>query len=312
MAALQVPTVGSRASAGGQLLKRLRKQWRNYFFILPHLILFVIFLAWPILSSLRISLYDWKIMLPPDKQNFVGLQNFTALWTDNVWWKVLDVTVRFTAMTMVLNIGFALMIAVALKQNFFGRDFFRVAFFAASVLSVSAVAIIAARVWDPTRGILNYFLVDVFNLPRIQWLGTKETVLPTLSITTVWWTFGFPMLAFLTALLNIPEPIYEAAKIDGAGGWQTFTRITLPLLTPTMLFVVSTQFIAHMQMFGQSYALTGGGPGNESRTVWILMFDTAWRFFRIGYGSAMAVVLALIMIVATRVWFFLFRNRFEY
>ena len=312
MAALQVPTVDSRAKSQGRLANRLRKQWRNYFFILPHLILFMVFLAWPIASSLRISLYDWKIMLPPDQQQFIGVQNFTALWKDVLWWKVLDVTFRFTAITMVLNIGFALTIAVALKQNFFGRDFFRVAFFAASVLSVSAVAIIAGRVWDPQRGILNYFLVDVFGLPRVQWLGTTTTVLPTLAVTTVWWTFGFPMLAFLTALLNIPEPIYEAAKIDGAGGWQTFTRITLPLLTPTMLFVVSTQFIAHMQMFGQSYTLTGGGPGNESRTVWILMFDTAWRFFRIGYGSAMAVALALIMIVATRVWFFLFRNRFEY
>jgi multiple sugar transport system permease protein len=120
------------------------------------------------------------------------------------------------------------------------------------------------------------------------------------------------MLAFLTALQNIPEPIYEAAKIDGAGQWQTFIRITLPLLTPTMLFVVSTQFIAHMQMFGQAYTLTAGGPGNESRTVWIYMFDTSWRFFRVGYGAAMAVALAAIMIVVTRVWFAVFRNRFEY
>lgn len=251
-------------------------------------------------------------MLPPDKQNFIGLQNFIALWKDNIWAKTLNVTIRFTIMTMLLNISFALMVSVALKQNFFGRSFFRTAFFAGSVLSVSAAAIIAGRVWDPQRGILNYFLVDVFNLPRIQWLGWPTTVLPTLSITTVWWTFGFPMLAFLTALLNIPESIYEAAKIDGAGPRETFFKITLPLITPTMLFVVSSQFIAHMQMFGQSYALTGGGPGNESRTVWIYMFDTAWKFFRIGYGSAMAVMLALIMLIGTRIFFFLFRSRFEY
>ena len=292
--------------------KRLRKQWPNYLFILPHLLLFVVFLAWPILSSVRISLYDWKIMLPTSEQHFIGLNNFTALLSDNLWWKVLQVTFNFTAMTMVMNIGFALMVAVALKQNFTGRSFFRVAFFAASILSVSAVAIVAARVWDPQKGILNYFLVDILNLPRIQWLGTSTTVLPALALTTVWWTFGVPMLAFLTALLNIPEPLYEAAKIDGADAWHTFWRITLPLLAPTMLFVVSTQFIAHMQMFGQSYALTGGGPGSESRTVWILMFDTAWRFFRIGYGSAMAVALALIMLVVTRFWFWIFRNRSDY
>jgi multiple sugar transport system permease protein len=251
-------------------------------------------------------------MLPPDQQKFMGLTNFQALMGDAVWWKAVNVTVRFTLLTMIMNIGFSLMVAVALKQHFTGRDFFRTLFFAGSVLSVSAVAIIAARVWDPQRGILNYFLTDVFGLPRIQWLGTSQTVLPALAVTTVWWTFGFPMLAFLTALQNIPEPIYEAAKIDGAGQWQTFVKITLPLLTPTMLFVVSTQFIAHMQMFGQAYTLTGGGPGNESRTVWIYMFDTSWRFFRIGYGAAMAVALAAIMIVVTRVWFAVFRNRFEY
>jgi multiple sugar transport system permease protein len=291
---------------------RWQKQWPNYLFILPHLILFLIFLVWPIVSSLRISLYDWKIMLPDSQQKFIGASNFVQLWNDKAWWKATEVTLRFTAMTMVMNIGFALLVAVALKQNFRGRDFFRTAFFAGSVLSVSAVAIIAGRVWDPTRGILNYFLVDVFNLPRVQWLGTAQTVLPTLAVTTVWWTFGFPMLAFLTGLQNIPEPIYEAAKIDGAGPFETFTRITLPLLTPTMLFVVSTQFIAHMQMFGQAYTLTGGGPGAESRTVWIHMFETAWKFFRIGYGAAMAVVLAAFMILVTRLWFLLFRNRFEY
>lgn len=309
MAATQTLAPGASAQ---KKQSRLQKQWPNYLFILPHLILFLLFLAWPIVSSLRISLFDWKIMLPPAQQKFIGLENFVALWKDAVWWKALSVTANFTIMTMALNIGFSLLIAVALKQSFRGRDFFRTAFFAASVLSVSAVVIIAGRVWDPQRGILNYFLVDVFNLPRIQWLGTAQTVLPTLAVTTVWWTFGFPMLAFLTGLQNIPEPIYEAAKIDGAGPFETFTRITLPLLTPTMLFVVSTQFGAHMQMFGQAYALTAGGPGNESRTVWIYMFDTTWRFFRIGYGAAISVVFAAIMIAATRVWFLVFRNRFEY
>ncbi|GAB4522256.1 MAG: hypothetical protein Kow0047_32910 [Anaerolineae bacterium] len=215
-------------------------------------------------------------------------------------------------MTLVLNTVFPLSVAVALKQQFWGRDFFRTLFFAGSLLSVSAMAIITARIWDPQRGILNYFLVDKLNLPRIQWLGDPRTVLPALSLTTVWWTFGFPMLAFLTALQNIPEQLYEAAKIDGAGPWQTFTKLTLPLITPTMLFVVSTQFIAQMQMFGQAYILTGGGPGHESRTVMIYLYETAWKFFRIGYASTMAVVMAAIMIVATRVWFAVFSDRFEY
>ncbi|HEY3289561.1 MAG TPA: sugar ABC transporter permease [Anaerolineae bacterium] len=306
-------TTALSGSAGSSLQwRRIRKQLPNYLFILPHMLLFVAFLAYPIVSGLRISLYDWKIMLPANEQSYQGLNNFSALFKDDLWWKVMNNTVRFTIMTMILNIAFPLSVAVALKQTFKGRDVFRTLFFAGSVLSVSAMAIIAARIWDPLRGMLNALLVDVLNLPRIQWLGSVETVLPALSITTVWWTFGFPMLAFLTALQNIPETLYEAGKIDGASGWHTFWSITLPLITPTLLFVVSTQFIGQMQMFGQAYILTAGGPGNESKTVLIYLYETAWKFFRIGYASTMAVALAVVMIIVTRLWFFLFRQRYEY
>jgi multiple sugar transport system permease protein len=312
MAATEALPAVHTESAQQKRWKRVKKQLPNMLFILPHLILFAVFLAWPIFRGVQISLYDWKIMLPFSEQKFVGLGNFQALADDKLWRTVLWVTFRFTFMTVIFNTLFPLTVAVALKQSFRGRDFFRTLFFATSILSVSAVAIIAARVWDPLRGILNYFLVDIFNLPRVQWLGNPNTVLPALSATTIWWTFGFPMLAFLTALQNIPEPLYEAAKIDGAGNRNTFRHITLPLIAPTMLFVVSTQFIAQMQMFGQAYTLTGGGPGNQSRTVMIYLFDTAWKFFRIGYASAMAVLLAIIMIIGTRIWFWIFRGRHEY
>jgi multiple sugar transport system permease protein len=155
-------------------------------------------------------------------------------------------------------------------------------------------------------------LSNVLGGPRIPWLGDVRLVIPALSITTVWWTFGFPMLIFIAGLHNIPEPLYEAAKIDGAGPLQTFRRITVPLMMPTMLFVVVTQFIAHMQVFAQPYIITGGGPGNASRTVVQLLYETAWKYFRYGYASAISVMLALVMIVVTVILFALMRSRTEY
>jgi multiple sugar transport system permease protein len=134
-------------------------------------------------------------------------------------------------------------------------------------------------------------------------------VIPSLSLTTIWWGFGFPMLIFMAGIQNIPSHLYDAAKVDGADAWGRFAHITIPLLRPTILFVTVTQFIAHFQVFGQPYIMTGGGPGRSSLTVIMYLYQTAWRYFRMGYGSAMAVSLAIVIIIFTIVQFQLFRDR---
>jgi multiple sugar transport system permease protein len=214
--------------------------------------------------------------------------------------------------TVAINVVLSLVVATALKQAFYGRDFFRVLFYAPGIMSVSVLGIIALRMWDQQRGVLNYALVEFLGLARVNWLGSAALVIPSLSVTTVWWTFGFPMLVFLAGLQNIPEPLYEAAKIDGADARQSFWRITLPLIMPTMLFVVVTQFIAHMQVFAQPFAITMGGPGTESRSVVMYLYETAWKFFRFGYASSIAVALAAIMILVTIIQFRILRGRTEY
>jgi multiple sugar transport system permease protein len=290
--------------------KTLRKQLPNYLFVLPHFFFFALFLLFPIFRGLQISLYDWKIMLK--EQEFIGVANYAALMKDRIFWEALRHTGFFVLITVTTNIVLGLIVAAGLKHSFFGRDFLRVLFYAPGILSVSVLGIVGIRIWDTQLGIVNYFVTTLMHGPRISWLGNPDIVIPALAITTVWWTFGFPMLAFLAGLENIPEPLYEAAKIDGANSWQAFRHITIPLIMPTLLFVTVTQFIAHMQVFAQPYIITGGGPGNASRTAVMYLYETAWKFFRFGYASSMAVVLAAIMIVVTVVLFWLMRGRAEY
>jgi multiple sugar transport system permease protein len=298
------------AAAPNRRWKELRKQLPNYLFVLPHFFFFAVFLLFPIVRGLQISMFDWKIMLKD--QAFIGLANYQALLTDKIFWEVLGNTVYFMVLTVIINVILALFVAAGLKHSFYGSDTLRVLFYAPAILSVSVIGIIGIRVWDTQIGIVNYFVTTVLDGPRISWLGNPEIVIPALSITTVWWTFGFPMLVFVAGLHNIPEPLYEAAKIDGAGLWKGFRHITLPLIMPTMLFVVVTQFIAHMQVFAQPYIITGGGPGNASRSATMYLYETAWKFFRFGYASAIAVVLATVMIVVTITLFYLMRRRTEY
>lgn len=310
MATTTAPIKRDEAMQEDRNWKNIKKQLPNYLFILPHLLFFAIFILYPIFRGIQISLYDWKIMLK--EQNFIALANYEALLKDRVFWQTLGNTGKFMAYTVVMNVILGLLVATGLKHPFFGSNFLRVLFYAPSILSVSVLGIIGIRVWDTQLGIINFFLTDLFGGPRISWLGDPSNTIPALAVTTVWWTFGFPMLVFIAGLQNIPDHLYEAAKIDGAGPLQTFRYITIPLIMPTMLFVVVTQFISHMQVFAQPYIITGGGPGNASRTSVMYLYETAWKFFRFGYASAIAVALAIVIIVVTIFLFGVMRRRTQF
>lgn len=293
--ATQAPTVGRQTNAPGTW-----KNWRwyggNFLFVLPFLTLFTIFTLGPIFYSIYMSLFNWEILAKTHP--FIGLKNYTDLMNDSLWWLSLRNTMLFAFLTAAGNAIFALMVAVAVNQRVWGRDFFRVLFYAPVVLSVAVMAIILGWILNTQFGVLNYLLIWI-GLPPVPWLSSPRTVIPMLSVVTIWWTFGFPMLIYLTGLQNIPEVYYEAARIDGAGRWDLFRRITLPLLRPIVLFVATTQLIAHFKIFGQPYIMTEGGPGRSSFMVIMYLYQTAWRFYRVGYGAAIAVSLALVILFFT-------------
>jgi multiple sugar transport system permease protein len=288
---------------------RGREALAGYLFLAPFLFFFVIFLVRPIITSVQMSFRQWEVLMPTHP--YVGLANYAELIHDDLWWLALKNTIVFTMLTAAGTAVLALFTALAVKERVLGQTFYRVVFYAPTLLSVSVVSTIWVWLLNTQFGLVNYVL-NALGLAKINWLGDAVLVLPALALTTIWWGFGFPMLIFLTGLQGIPQHLYEAAEIDGASRLQRFWNITLPLLRPTILFVTVTQVIAHFQLFGQSFIMTGGGPGRASYSIIMYLYQVAWRYFRMGYGTAIAIGLAAIMLVFTLIQFRLIGARVEY
>jgi multiple sugar transport system permease protein len=306
------PEVMARGREGSRPLRfglKSRETIAAYLFLAPFLILFSIFVLRAVLSAVRMSFYDWTILIPV--KPFIGLANYKELFTDDVWWLSLRNTIYFSLITVVGTSVIALLAAVAITRLKRGQDFFRVLLYMPSLLSVGVVGLTWVWLLNTQFGIINYGL-SFLGIRPINWLGEGTLVIPALSLTTVWWGFGFPMLIFIAGLQGIPEQLYEAARIDGAKGRQIFFNITLPLLRPTILFVTVTGFISHFQVFGQPFIMTRGGPGRASYTAILYLYEIAWRSFRMGYGSAVAISLAVIIVAFTIVQFVVLGKRTEY
>lgn len=300
---------GSRRFLGLTLSLKTQEAIAAYLFLTPFLIIFTIFVVRAVISAVQMSFLDYQILRPA--RPFVGLDNYAELLNDMVWWTALRNTIQFTIMTVIGTTLLSLSAAVAVTQPIRGQSFFRVLLYMPTLFSVGAVGLIWVWLLSTQYGVINYGL-SLLGLPTVNWLGDPNMVLPSLSLTTIWWGFGFPMLIFVAGLQGIPEQLYEAARIDGASGWQIFYRITLPLLRPTILFVTVTGVISHFQVYGQPFIMTTGGPGRSSYTVIFYLYQVAWTAFRMGYGSAVAVALAIIMATLTTIQFVFINRRVEY
>jgi len=280
-----------------------------YLFLAPFLSFFSVFFVRAVISAINISFYNWRLLRPA--RPYIGLDNYRELMRDDVWWTALQNTFTFTIITVIGTTVVALAAALAVTQRIRGGGFFRVLLYIPSLLSVGAVGLVWVWLLSTQFGGINYGL-SFLGIKPINWLGDPKLVLHALSLTTVWWGFGFPMLIFIAGLQGIPEHLYEAARIDGANSWQALFRITLPLLRPTILFVTVTGVIAQFQVFGQPYIMTGGGPGRASYTAIYYLYQAAWVAFRMGYGAAVAVSIAAIIAVITAVQFLVISRRVEY
>ncbi|MFC4008565.1 carbohydrate ABC transporter permease [Nonomuraea purpurea] len=278
-----------------------------YLFLAPYLLLFSVFVLAPGLIGLWVSLHDWDYLL--ENRPFVGLANYTALFDSGSavyadFWMAMRATGIFTVLSVPFLVVLPLGIALLLNRPFRGRTFFRGLFFAPYVLGVAVVCLMWRLLLDPNLGLIDWVLGS-----DIAWTTSLPWGWVALVGVTVWWTIGFNGVIYLAGMQDIPRELYDAAKADGAGKWAEFWHVTLPGLRPVALFVVTTTILASANMFGQSYLLTQGAPGGETRTAIMYIMEQGLRQYKMGGASAMSYVLTLVLIVLSVLNFRLFRSR---
>jgi multiple sugar transport system permease protein len=271
------------------------RDWRGLLFVAPFLLLYSIILIFPLLRGLWLSFNQVDLF---GAGHFVGAGNYVRLAQDPVFGASLVQTFEVTLMIVPALTVIALALALALNRGGRGAALMRGIFFSSAVLSVTIVTLIWRFMLAPDAGFLG-FAAKALGSEPLPFLSDEHLVLPALAVTTIWWSVGFPMLLFLAGLQQIPEDMYEAAALDNASGWTTFWRITLPSIRRTLVLVIMLQTAAQLQLFGQSQLLTAGGPSGASRTAVLFLFETAFGRWELGYASAAAEVLFLIILAVT-------------
>lgn len=272
-----------------------------WFFLAPALALIAVFFVLPVAGGLLLSLTDFDIYAigDPASARFVGLRNYADLLASPDFWVALRNTAYFALvggpLTVLVALGAALLVDAPLARF---KGFFRTIYFAPFVTTLVAVAVVWRYVFHHQYGLLNYGL-GALGLGPIDWLGDPHWAMPAIILVAVWKNFGYGMLVFVAGLQSIPEELYEAAELDGAGPWRRLVHVTLPSLRPTLLFVGVITMIGFFQLFAEPYVMTQGGPLGSTASVVLLMYEQGFRWWRMGYAAAIAFVLFLVILVPT-------------
>lgn len=282
--------------SAGRARRRRSDNIRGWLYCAPFLLAFGLFLIWPTVYGLWMSFTGTS--LAGTNTQFVGLDNWAEALGDPQVWTSLGNTAWFTLLSTIPLVVIAMLLAVLVNVGLPGQWFWRLSFFMPFLLASTVVSQFWNWMYNPQLGLINTFL-GWFGIQGPAWLQDPGTAMIAVVITTVWWTIGFNFLLYLAALQNIPDQLYEAASLDGAGGWRKFLSITLPQLAPTTVLVLVLQVLASLKVFDQIYQMTGGGPGGTTRPVLLYIYEVGFTGYRLGYASAISYIFFFLIILVS-------------
>ncbi|MFA6141906.1 MAG: sugar ABC transporter permease [Candidatus Omnitrophota bacterium] len=297
------------------IFEKLNGQKMSYIFIAPAVLLFLIFVLGPLIASLYWSFTEYDGIHAP---KWIGLANYKTIFSnDPRFWKSIYNTIFYTVGVIPPGVVLSLLLAIAVDQQIKGKNFFRVIYFIPSVTSVIALSVIWKWLFAGEKyGLINYFLI-LIGLKPVDWLMSPTLTLPAIMIMSIWSGIGYNMILFLAGLQTIPATVYEAADIDGANTWDKFWNITVPLLKPTMVFVVIMGFIVSFQVFERIYIMTEtefgiGGVLDSALTVVAYLYDMGFRKFQMGYASALGYIVFAVVFIITIINIKFVKTKVEY
>ena len=280
----------------GDTNMKLKSTLENYTFVLPAVAIFVIFYIIPFIWVFQLGMYDWDGIMPT--RTFVGLDNFKEIVVDKIWWQSMGNAGYITLIALTLQNALAFLLALACNREIRARNFYRLIFFIPPVLSEVVVGLVWQWILDGNYGLLNTWLIHLGfpNLVR-NWLSDPKTALTTVAIVHCWKGFGWGFLIFLAGLQTIPRELYEAARVDGAGAWQSFRKITIPLMVPVTVVVAILTVLGTMQAFVLIIAMTGGGPAYHTQVPVLRILASMRGSSRFGYACAQGISFGIILVI---------------
>lgn len=280
-------------------MKHIKENVVGYSFILPSIIGFCLFMAYPLLHSLFLSVMDWNMFKGLSGSTFVGLENYKAVFENEYFRAAIMNNLKFMVMAVPLLLIISLLLAALLNQKIYGRGMIRAMYFMPYIATITAAAVVFSALFHPEFGPVNGLLKLVGIADPPGWIASVKWALPTVALFWIWKNMGYCVVIFLAGLQGISRSYYEAASIDGANKYQQFRHITVPLVSPTTFFLAVTSVIASFQVFAEINVMTQGGPGTSTVTVVYHIYDTAFKRFIMGYASAVSWVFFFIVICIT-------------